>query len=335
MTAAGTVAGLARRVRSGDVSAIARMITVAERGSPAGRADLAELYRAGGQARIIGVTGPPGAGKSTLVAALGLALRRAGHTLGIVAVDPSSPYSGGSVLGDRIRMEALAGDPDVFIRSMATRGALGGLAAATADAVAVLDAAGKDVVLVETVGVGQDEVEIARAAHTVIVVSAPGLGDDVQALKAGILEIADIHVVNKADRPGADRTMAELRSMLAFAGGESGWPTPILATCAARREGVAELAAALDDHHRWLVGSGVLDRRRRDIARHRLRTLVTALVHDHLDRPAGGSSFEALVEALAERATDPWTAARAVLDAGLGGEPSAVPEPAPGPRGTP
>jgi len=329
MTATGTAPGLARGVLAGEPPAIARMISAAERGSAGTRDDLAELYRAGGRARVVGVTGPAGAGKSTLVAALGLALRRSGLTLGIVAVDPSSPYSGGSVLGDRIRMQALADDPGVFIRSMATRGVLGGLAAATADAVAILDAAGKDVVLVETVGVGQDEVEIARAAHTVVVVSAPGLGDDVQTLKAGILEIADIHVVNKADRPGADRTVAELRSMLALPGGVAGWSVPVLATCAASGGGVAELADALDRHHRWLVGSGGLDRRRRDIARHRLRALITALVHDRLDRPAAGSSFEAAVEALAQRATDPWTAARTVLDAELGGASGAAPKGAP------
>jgi LAO/AO transport system kinase len=312
------VADLARGVLAGEVSAIARMITRAERGSLDGADDLAELYRAGGRARVIGVTGPPGAGKSTLVAALGAHLRRQGASLGIVAVDPTSPYSGGSVLGDRIRMQALSDDPEVFIRSMATRGALGGIARATADAVAVLDASGKDIVLVETVGVGQDEVEIAQAAHSVVVVSAPGLGDDVQALKAGLLETADVHVLNKADREGADRTIAELRSMLALSPVE-GWVAPVLPTCAETGQGVAELADALDRHYDWLAESGSMDDRRRTMARHRLKTLLTALVHDRLDRPVPGSAFESAVEALCARTTDPWTAAHALLEGELSG----------------
>ena len=194
---------------------------------------VAELYSLGGHARIVGITGPPGAGKSTLLTCAA-SWRTRDDTVGIVAIDPSSPFSGGSILGDRIRMSELYHDPDVYIRSMATRGALGGLTRATADAVAVLDAAGKDVVLVETVGVGQDEVDIVRACHTTVVVSAPGMGDDVQAVKAGILEIADIHVVNKADRPEANRTIRELKTMLEDAGQLStgGWNVPVLATVA-------------------------------------------------------------------------------------------------------
>jgi LAO/AO transport system kinase len=254
------------------------------------------------------------------VAALGAEIRRRDLTLGIVAVDPTSPYSGGSVLGDRIRMQALGDDPEVFIRSMATRGALGGIARATADAVAVLDASGKDVVLVETVGVGQDEVDIAQASHSVVVVSAPGLGDDVQALKAGLLETADIHVVNKADRDGADRTVAELRSMLGFGAGE-GWVAPILPTCAETGQGVSSLADALNQHHDWLVTSGGLRDRQRLMARHRLKTLLTALVHERLDRPVPGSAFEAAVEALCLRTTDPWTAAHSLLEREMGGRP--------------
>ncbi len=318
MTATGADTDLARGVLAGEVASIARMISRVERGALDGADDLAELYRAGGRARVIGVTGPAGAGKSTLVAALGVDLRRRGLTLGIVAVDPSSPYSGGSVLGDRIRMQALWDDPEVFIRSMATRGALGGIARATADAVAVLDAAGKDVVLVETVGVGQDEVEIAQAAHSVVVVSAPGLGDDVQALKAGLLETADVHVVNKADREGADRTMAELRSMLGFSA-VNGWLAPVLPTCAESGQGVTELAEALDQHYDWLLASGSMEERRRLMARHRLKTLLTALVHERLDRPVPGSAFETAVEALCRRTTDPWTAAHALLERELSG----------------
>jgi len=317
-TTTGAAAGLARGVLAGDVLAIARMISRVERRGLDAADDMAELYRAGGRARVIGVTGPAGAGKSTLVAALGGEFRRRGRTLGIVAVDPTSPYSGGSVLGDRIRMQSLWDDPEVFIRSMATRGALGGITRATADAVAVLDAAGKDVVLVETVGVGQDEVEIAQAAHSVVVVSAPGLGDDVQALKAGLLETADVHVVNKADREGADRTVAELRAMLGMSAGD-GWRAPVLPTCAESGQGVDELAAALDRHHDWLLSSGEIDERLRLIARHRLKTLLTAFVHERVDRPMPGSAFETAVEALCRRTTDPWTAAHALLEEELSG----------------
>jgi LAO/AO transport system kinase len=320
MKMTGAATGLARGVLAGEVGAIARMITRVERGALEGADEIAELYRAGGRARVIGVTGPAGAGKSTLVAALGAEFRRSGATLGIVAVDPSSPYSGGSVLGDRIRMQALWDDPGVFIRSMATRGALGGITRATADAVAVLDASGKDVILVETVGVGQDEVDIAQASHSVVVVSAPGLGDDVQALKAGLLETADVHVVNKADRPGADRTVAELRSMLGFGAGE-GWATPVLPTCAESGQGVTELVDALNQHYDWLVASGSLHDRQRLIARHRLKTLLTALVHERLDRPVPGSAFETAVESLFLRTTDPLTAAHSLLERELGGRP--------------
>ena len=320
MTANGAATDLARGVLAGEVGPIARMITRVERGALDGADQLAELYRAGGRARVIGVTGPAGAGKSTLVAALGAEIRRRDLTLGIVAVDPTSPYSGGSVLGDRIRMQALGDDPEVFVRSMATRGALGGIARATAGAVVVLDASGKDVVLVETVGVGQDEVDIAQASHSVVVVSAPGLGDDVQALKAGLLETADVHVVNKADREGADRTVAELRSMLGFGTGE-GWVAPVLPTCAKTGQGVTELADALNQHHDWLVASGGMHERQRVMARHRLKTLLTALVHQRLDRPVPGSAFETAVEALCRRTTDPWTAAHSLLEGELSGRP--------------
>jgi LAO/AO transport system kinase len=320
MRAPGTAIDLAHGVLAGEVWAIARMITRVERGVLDGTHELAELYRAGGRARVIGITGPAGAGKSTLVAALGTEIRRRDLTLGIVAVDPTSPYSGGSVLGDRIRMQALWDDREVFIRSMATRGALGGITRATSDAIAVLDAAGKDVVLVETVGVGQDEVDIAQASHSVVVVSAPGLGDDVQALKAGLLETADVHVVNKADLVGADRTVAELRSMLHFGAGD-GWAVPVVPTCAETGQGVIELADALNAHHDWLVDSGAMAERQRIMARHRLKTLLTALVHVRLDRPVPGSAFETAVEALCRRTTDPWSAAHSLLEEELSGRP--------------
>jgi LAO/AO transport system kinase len=213
-------------------------------------------------------------------------------------------------------MQAHWADPEVFIRSMATRGALGGPSRATADAVAILDAAGKDIVLVETVGVGQDEVDIAGAAHTVIVLSAPGLGDEVQTLKAGLLEVADVHVVNKADRDGAQRTQAELRSMLRLSAPD-GWVAPVLPTCAESGEGVTELADALDRHHDWLLASGGILERCRGIARHRLKTLLIALVHERLDRPVPGSAFDSAIEALCQRTTDPWTAASALVEKDL------------------
>ncbi len=207
---------LEARVLARDTRAIARLLTRAESGVEEARSTLDAMFAHAGRAHVVGITGVPGSGKSTLVARLAAAVRRSGRTLAIVAVDPSSPFSGGSILGDRIRMSELGGDPGVFVRSMATRGALGGLAKGTLEAVDVLDAAGFDLVLIETVGVGQDEVDVARAAHTTVVVSAPGLGDDIQAIKAGILEIADIHAVSKCDKPDANRTIVDLKTMLAL-----------------------------------------------------------------------------------------------------------------------
>jgi len=209
-------------VLAGEVRAIARMLTRAETGAPEARPALDAMYRHAGRAHLVGITGVPGSGKSTLVALLAAAIRRSGRRVGIVAIDPSSPFSGGAILGDRIRMGELGGDPGVYVRSMATRGALGGLARGTLEAADVLDAAGFEVVIIETVGVGQDEVDVARAAHTTVVVSAPGLGDDIQAIKAGILEIADIHVVSKCDRADANRTIADLENLLAMGIGKMG-----------------------------------------------------------------------------------------------------------------
>ena len=255
---------LATRVMRGEPAAIARMLSRAESGSVEAREGLGALYRQAGRAHVIGITGVPGSGKSTLVAKLAAAVRRSGRKIAIVAIDPSSPFSGGSILGDRIRMSDLAGDPGVFVRSMATRGAMGGLSRGALEAVDVFDAAGYDLVVIETVGVGQDEVDVARAAHTTVVVSAPGLGDDIQAIKAGILEIADVHVISKCDKPDANKTIAELKTMLALGlslgrGDPAAWQPPVIATSSARDEGIDELLVAIDDHKRALDASGEIE----------------------------------------------------------------------------
>ena len=270
---------------------------------------LAGLYPRTGRARIVGVTGPPGAGKSTLVQRLAQALRRSGTTVGIVAVDPSSPFTGGAILGDRIRMAEIYTDPGVFIRSMATRGALGGLARATSDAVDVLDAAGFDVVLIETVGVGQDEVDVVRAADTTAVVLVPGLGDDIQAIKAGILEIADVFVVNKADREGADRAAAELAAMLDLSG-ERAWRPPIVRTVAPRNEGVVEALAALESHAAYLRASGEGARRREQRARSRLLALLEERFRRVVEtRAPEQAGLEEAIRAVLARREDPYAAA--------------------------
>ena len=299
--------------------AIGRAITAVEN-EGGSAALLGSLFPRTGRARVVGLTGPPGAGKSTLAQRLAQAWRHRGQTVGIVAVDPSSPFTGGAILGDRIRMSEIYTDPGVFIRSMATRGALGGLARATSDAVDVLDSAGYDVVLVETVGVGQDEVDIVKAAETVAVVLAPGFGDDIQAIKAGILEIGDVFLVNKADRDGADRTAAELAMMLDLSA-PAEWRPPILRTVATRGEGIAEAVAALDSHGDHLAASGQdADRRRR-----RIRARLLALLDERFrasvqarERRAGG--LEEAVRRVIEREEDPYCAAERLFSAVVGTE---------------
>ncbi len=305
---------LADAVLSGDRRAMARLITLVENGGPDAAAALARLHPHTGRAHVVGITGSPGTGKSTLVNRLALVLRAGGSTVGIVAVDPTSPFSGGAILGDRIRMQELSGDPGVFIRSMATRGALGGLARATGSVIKVLDAFGKDVILVETVGVGQDEVDIARAAHTTVVVEAPGLGDDIQAIKAGVLEIADILVVNKADRDGVERTVAALEMMLDL--GEhvqNGWRPPIIRTVATQGTGIPDLMDAIQRHRQYLVDSGGL--RAREMQRVR-RELLEAARDELFSRclaAAGTADVDALVDAVAGRRLDPATAAASLV----------------------
>ncbi|HVT18736.1 MAG TPA: methylmalonyl Co-A mutase-associated GTPase MeaB [Thermoanaerobaculia bacterium] len=266
--------------------ALGRAISMVEDGGPAQRELVGRIYSRTGRARVVGVTGPPGAGKSTLVDRLARLCRQRGETVGILAVDPTSPYTGGALLGDRIRMQSLYTDPGVFIRSMATRGAMGGLARATRDAVDVLDAAGFDWVLVETVGVGQDEVEVVRSVDTVVVVTVPGLGDDIQAIKAGILEIADVFSVNKADREGADRVAKDLQMMLSI--GEHGaWVPPIVRTVASRDEGIDRLLAAVEKHREHLAASGELELRRRSHLRLRVEMLLKERVVATADRVLG------------------------------------------------
>ena len=308
---------LAARVRQGHVSSVARLITALENRRAEGRAALGELYGAGGRAHVIGVTGTPGSGKSTLVATLARALRRREATVAIVAVDPSSSLTGGAILGDRIRMGEHTLDPGIFVRSMSTRGTLGGISRATMDAVCVLDAAGYDYVIVETVGVGQAEVAIVRAAHTTVVVSVPGLGDDVQAMKAGLLEVADLHVVNKADRPDADKTAAELLMMLALSSPASAdnWAVPVISTSSVDGTGIDELADTLTRHLQWLHDSGELARRERESVVSRIRTIAMDLVVEELDDPARGRGFDDLVAAVAARRTDPHAAARQLIAA--------------------
>jgi LAO/AO transport system kinase len=280
-------------VLRGEIRAIARLLTRAEQGAEESRPALDQLFARAGSAHVVGITGVPGSGKSTLVAKLAAAIRRSQRKVAIVAVDPSSPFSGGAILGDRIRMGELAGDAGVYVRSMATRGAMGGLARGTLEAVDVLDAAGYDLVLIETVGVGQDEVDVARATHTTVVVSAPGLGDDIQAIKAGILEIADIHVISKCDKPDANKTIADLNGML----------------------------EAIDGHKRALDANGDIERRRAAIAERRLLKAGEEILRDRFERQRD-HAMSALLAALKERTLSPHGAATRLLqDMNSGAEP--------------
>jgi LAO/AO transport system kinase len=286
------IARLGRR----ETRAVARAISVVERGGEGQAELLRRIYAATGRARVVGITGPPGAGKSTLVDRFAQECRRRGETVGILCVDPTSPFTGGALLGDRIRMQSLATDPGVFIRSMATRGAMGGLARATRDAADLLDAAGFDWVIVETVGVGQDEVDVVASVDTVLVVAVPGLGDDIQAIKAGILEIADIFVLNKADREGADRVARDLEMMLSLghhghhapgSQSSSAWLPPILRTVASRGEGIAELLAAVLRHREHLDLSGELATRRRSQLKLRVATILKERILAAAEEQAG------------------------------------------------
>ena len=305
---------LAARVCAGERRAIARMLSRAEAGAAEAHEALDLLYRRAGRAHIVGITGVPGSGKSTLVAKLIAAALRTGRKIGVVAIDPSSPFSGGSILGDRIRMGEVSSHASVFVRSMATRGALGGLARGTLEAVDILDAAGYGMIFIETVGVGQDEVDVVRAAHTTVVVSAPGLGDDIQAIKAGILEIADVHVVSKGDKPEAANTVSELKSMLGLGMPAAGLKraVPVIKTSSPREEGIAELLAAIDAHREYLVASGQYEERRQSIRERRMLKAAEQVLHDEFERHRQGRMADLLGE-LAAGTISPQVAARRLL----------------------
>ena len=310
------VPDLVARAREGEAAAVARLITLVEEASPALREVMSGLLGHSGGAHVLGVTGPPGVGKSTSTNALVTALRRTGRRVGVLAVDPSSPFSGGALLGDRVRMSDHALDPGVFIRSMGSRGQLGGLAWSTPQAVRVLDASGCDVVLVETVGVGQSEVEIAGLADTTLVLTAPGMGDGIQAAKAGILEIGDVYVVNKADREGAERVRRELRTVLTMAERDEGtWRPPVVSTVASRGEGVEELLAEVERHRAWAAGSGELERRRTARARREVEAIAVTTLRERWGDVHGRSELDDLATRVAAGELDPYGAADRLLDA--------------------
>jgi LAO/AO transport system kinase len=292
------------------------MVTLIENEAPAASRYLAELHQHTGRAHILGVTGAPGAGKSTLVTHLVRELRKRERKVGVVAIDPSSPFSGGALLGDRIRMMELAGDPQIFIRSMASRGSLGGLSASTRDVVYAMDAAGYDPIIIETVGTGQAEVEVMRAAQTVLVVCAPGMGDEIQAIKAGILEIADIFVVSKSDRPGSDQTVAELAMMLSLDPTrrqhdktQPYWKIPILKTSALKGEGLTELVDTIQQHLTYLNESGQLIQRAHRQVRSEIETLILHTVANALKQTVSAEEWQSLVDSITARKRDPYSIA--------------------------
>jgi LAO/AO transport system kinase len=296
------------RIRSGDPRALARAITAVENRRPDSLELLKAMFPYTGKARIIGLTGAPGAGKSTLVDQLAREYRKQNCTVGIVAVDPTSPYSGGAILGDRIRMQSLYADPGIYIRSMATRGALGGLASATADVATVLDASGRDTILIETVGVGQDEVDIVRLADITIVILVPGMGDDVQTIKAGIMEIADVFVINKADREGAERVERELKAMQSLAMRSDNWVPPIVKTVASEGRGITEMAGAIASYETFLKQNGLAETKKIENWRQRLIEMLHASLFERVmrDYMANGAVTQFAAEIAAHK-RDPYT----------------------------
>jgi LAO/AO transport system kinase len=307
------VSKLLAKARQGRIADIARLLSLVENEEP----EAAEIVRATfadtGRAILVGLTGPPGAGKSTLTSALTEAYRQAGARVAVVAVDPSSPYSGGAILGDRIRMRDRFLDTGVFIRSMANRGLPGGLARATRRVVGVLDALGFDVVLVETVGVGQQDIEVARVVDTVCLLTIPGAGDDIQAIKAGIIEIADVLVVNKADRPGADEAVRDLTKMLGLGPSRLGWQTPVVKVSALNKDGIPELIGAIDRHRAWAAESGEARKRSVEAMRAEVRTLLRERVLRDLERGLDGRLLDDVVASVVDRSLDPYSAVDALL----------------------
>jgi len=298
----------------GDTRALSRVITRVENRSADSLDILRQLFRHTGKSQIIGVTGSPGSGKSTLVDRLAAEFRKKNNTVGIIAVDPSSPFTGGAILGDRIRMQTLGVDPGVYIRSMATRGHLGGLAAATADVAAVLEAAGKDPVLIETVGVGQDEIDIVKLAEISIVVLVPGMGDDIQALKAGIMEIGDIFVINKCDRPGVEKMERAILGLLSLGHRADGWQPPIVKTTATKGEGVAELLEAIDRYYVFFRNSISRSRKKQEAERQRLINLLEErLVNTAVEQIFPDGELNDLVNAIAERRQDPYSVVEQII----------------------
>jgi LAO/AO transport system kinase len=305
------VGALVGKAREGDARSVGRLISLVENAAPELRDVMAALAPRAGSARLIGLTGSPGVGKSTTTSALLSTYRARGERVGVLAIDPTSPFSGGALLGDRVRMQEHATDPGVYIRSMGTRGNLGGVSWATPQAIRVLDAVGCDVVMIETVGVGQAEVAIASLADSTVVMLAPGLGDGIQAAKAGILEIADLYVVNKADRDGATQTVRDLKSMLAL--GEKrapgAWKPPVLSTVSSKGEGIVELVEALDRHHDWLQESGELDQRRQRRAAEEIETLAVTALRERIGDLRGGELLGDLAAEVLAGKTDPYSAA--------------------------
>ncbi len=315
MSSSNHTTSLVERIAAGDMRAVARAISKVEDISKDASELMKQVFPLTGRGLIIGITGAPGAGKSSLVDKLALHYRQQGERVGIVAVDPSSPFSGGAILGDRIRMQALGLDSGVFIRSMATRGNLGGLARSTVDAVSILDAAGYAKIIIETVGVGQDEVEVVKAADISVVVLVPGMGDDIQAIKAGIMEIGDIFVINKADREGVNSTEKELEALLSLAMRDDAWDPPIVKTVATESRGIQELAAAIEKYRSYHLQNDAGDGRRRAIARWRILELLRErLVAQTLESDAAVEKLDRLAGEVASRQRDPYSAVEELLD---------------------